>query len=187
MYPFNLVGAVRHGSEDWDFVAVEEKARGEKKAGEKLSEIGHGNVAPNPQHGGVTISSASRSATLSLAGLDRIGFGGVSAQAATAARMVLAAYALVADRLAFGAPSLWLRSGCELVLVEERLEWVSRGGAVERFELPADKAVEVLQAAVLRAGKEGMAWSTETVQLVPTPALAKAIEFSLTKAAAAGD
>ncbi|GIJ49423.1 hypothetical protein Val02_63090 [Virgisporangium aliadipatigenens] len=174
--PLNLVGAARRNGDDWEFLPV-----GEKIKGEKFSEIGHGNVAPNPQHGGVTISSASRSATLSMAGLDRIGFGDVSVEAAVAARTVLAAYALVADRLAFGGASMWLRSGCELVLTDERLEWVGRGGTVERFELATDHAIEVLQVAVDRANKAGMAWSTETVELTPTPSLAKAIEFSLTR------
>lgn len=181
MDPLNLVGAARRrDGEDWEFLPV-----GEKTKGEKLSEIGHGNVAPNPQHGGVTISSASRMATLSMAVLDRIGFGTATAEAAVAARTVLAAYALAADRLAFGRPSLWLRSGCELVLVEERLEWVGHGGTSEPFELSAERALEVLRVAVSRAAKEGMAWSEEIVELVPSPSLAKAIEFSLTKAATA--
>ena len=72
MDPLNLQGAQKPAKdgEGWDHAPVATKTKGEK-----LSEIGHGNVAPNPQHGGVTISSAQRFATLSLAGLDRIGFG----------------------------------------------------------------------------------------------------------------
>lgn len=177
--PLNLVGAAKAGQngEDWEYAAVAKKV-----TGERLSEIGHGNVAPNPQHGGVTISSASRMATLSLAGLDRIGLGSATQEAAVAARAVLAAYALLADRLAFGGPSLWLRSGCELVLVEERLEWVLRGGGLEAFELPVQAAVELFQLAAQRAAKEGLPLSTDTVVLSPSPSLAKAIDYSLTKA-----
>jgi CRISPR-associated protein Csb1 len=56
MDPLNLQGAQKpsKSGEGWDFAPVAQKVKGEK-----LSEIGHGNVAPNPQHGGVTIHSAS--------------------------------------------------------------------------------------------------------------------------------
>jgi CRISPR-associated protein Csb1 len=180
MDPLNLQGAAKRGkdSQDWEFAAVSQKNKGEK-----LSEIGHGNVAPNSQHGGVTISSAQRFATVSLAGLDRIGFGDLSRPAAVAARVVLAAYALAGDRLAFGGPSLWLRSGCELVLASERLEWVQRGGQCVSAELTRADALELLSLAVKRAAEQGVSWNSETVSLVPTPSLAKAIDFSLTKAA----
>ena len=142
MDPLNLQGAqaARKGDAGWDFKPLATKVKGEK-----LSEIGHGNVAPNPQHGGVTIESARRVATVSLAGLDRVGFGSVSRDAAIAARAVLAAYALLADRLAFGRPALWLRSGCELVVESERVEWIDRGGAAEEFDLPAGQAVELFE------------------------------------------
>jgi CRISPR-associated protein Csb1 len=181
MDPLNLVGAAKpvKGGDGWEFSPVSTKARGEK-----LSEIGHGNVAPNGQHGGVTISSAQRIATLSLAGLDRIGFGATPQDAAVAARAALAAYALVADRLAFGGASLWLRSGCELVLESERLEWVNRGGDVEPFELTVGQAVDLYGLACEYAEKQGLALCTETVHLTPSKALAAAIDFSLTKAAA---
>jgi CRISPR-associated protein Csb1 len=184
MDPLNLVGAARPSTEgeEWDYAPT-----GEKVKGERLSEIGHGNVAPNPQHGGVTITAASRMATLSMAGLDRIGFGSAPAGPSVAARTVLAAYALMADRLAFGGPSLWLRSGCELVLTEERLEWVNRGGGTQPLVLPVSTAVEVFRLAVEHAAKEGLPLSTDTVALTPSASLAKAIDFSLTKAEPAGE
>ena len=184
MDPLNLIGAQKpaKAGEAWDFAPVATKVKGEK-----LSEIGHGNVAPNAQHGGVTISSAQRIATLSLAGLDRIGFGAASPDAALAARAVLAAYALVADRLAFGGASLRLRSGCELVLTDERVEWVNRGGDVEAFELTLDQAVDLFGLACEHAEKQGVPLSTETVRLTPSKALAAAIDFSLTKATGEGE
>jgi CRISPR-associated protein Csb1 len=179
MDPLNLQGAAKAAKdgEGWEYSPTTTKARGEK-----LSEIGHGNVAPNPQHGGVTISSAQRFATLSLAGLDRIGFGAASADAAIAARVALAAYALLADRLAFGRPALWLRSGCELVLESERIEWIKRGGGTEQFDLPVSLAVELFDLAAAHAEKQGLPLATETISLTPSKALAQAIDFSLTKA-----
>lgn len=180
MDPLNLQGAVKliAGGEGWQFAPVSTKAKGEK-----LSEIGHGNVAPNPQHGGVTISAAQRFATLSLAGLDRIGFGAASIEAARAARVVLAAYALLADRLAFGRPTVWLRSGCELVLETERIEWVLRGGDTEEITFSVEQAVELFDLAKAHAEKQGVPLATETISLAPSPALAQAIDFSLTKVA----
>ena len=80
MDPLNLQGAQKPLEVGRGLGATQPAAT--KVKGEKLSEIGHGNVAPNPQHGGVTIQSAQRMATVSLAGLDRIGFGDASAEAA---------------------------------------------------------------------------------------------------------
>jgi CRISPR-associated protein Csb1 len=177
--PLNLQGGQkpRKDGEDWEFTAVSTKAKGEK-----LSEIGHGNIAPNEQHGGVTISSAQRTATVSLAALDRIGFGPVDEAAAVAGRAVLAAYAIMADRLAFGGASLWLRSGCELVVESERLEWVNRGGGTEQITISRQDAVELYKLAVECAAKQGLVLATEPVQLTPKPSLAAAIDYSMTKA-----
>jgi CRISPR-associated protein Csb1 len=177
MDPLNLRGGRKGAGDNWEFKPVEEK-----KKEERLSEIGLGNIAPNDAPGGVTITSATRFATVSPAALDRIGFGSASHPAALAARALLAAYALLADRLAFGGPSLWLRSGCELITVEERLEWVNRGGGVETFELGVPDSLALFAHAVEVAGERGLPVSTDTVSLVPGPSLAEAIDFSLVKA-----
>lgn len=179
MDPLNLTGARKGDGDGWEFAPAAKKAKDER-----LSEIGHGNIAPNPSaNGGVTITSAQRFATLSLAGLDRIGFGAASVDAAVAARAVLAAYALLADRLAFGGPALWLRSGCELVLGAERVEWVHRGGSTEEFELTVVQAIELFEIAAADAAKQGLPLATEPVLLTPSKALADAIDYTLTKAA----
>ena len=179
MDPLNLTGARKGDGDNWEFAPAAKKTKDEK-----LSEIGHGNIAPNPSsNGGVTITSAQRFATLSLAGLDRIGFGSASFEAAVAARAVLAAYALVADRLAFGGAALWLRSGCELVLESERLEWVHRGGRTEEFELTVAQAIELFEIAAVEAQKQGLPLATDPVLLTPSKALADAIDYTLTKAA----
>jgi CRISPR-associated protein Csb1 len=179
MDPLNLQGAAKPAGEGWEFAAVAEKVKGSK-----LSEIGHGNIAPGSAPGGVTISGATRFGWLSLAALGRIGFGAASFDAQVAARVCLAAYALLADRLTFGGASLWLRSGCELVLESDSTAWVLRGDVEEPFDLDVATAVELFGLAQRAAAEAGLAMSTETVLLTPTPALAKAIDFALTKAEA---
>ena len=183
MDPFNLTGAgSRDGNGELQFIALGEKAKGVR-----LSEIGHGNIAPNSAHGGVTVSSAERFATISLAALDRLGFGSASQSAAIAARAALAAYALMADRLAFGGPSLWLRSGCELVTMTETLEWVGRGGAVEPIELTTEQAVALYVEATERSAEAGLPMDLTTVTLTPGKGLREAIDFALTKSETAGE
>lgn len=182
MDPLNLVGARSGEGDEWEYVAG-----GVKAAKSKLSEIGHGNIAPNQAHGGVTISSATRFATLSLTGINRIGFGAADSAQRLAARTLLAAFALLGDRLAFGGPGLWLRSGCELVVESETLEWLGRGGTTDEFSLSRDEAVALYEAALDAAVAAGVELELETVELVPSPALAKAIDFSLTKAESTGD
>jgi len=178
MDPLNLVGAGSRGTDgELSFSPV-----GAKVKGEKLSELGHGNIAPNRAHGGVTVSAAERVATISLAGLDRLGFGDAADDAVLAARALLAAYALMADRLAFGGPSLWLRSGCELVTVSESLLWVGRGGAVEPIELTVGDAITLYDTALEKSVRQGLAPDLAPVTLRPGPGLAKAIDFALTKA-----
>lgn len=183
MDPLNLVGAGSRGPDG----ELAFSPTGEKVKGERLSELGLGNIAPNRSHGGVTVSSAERVATVSLAGLARLGFGDVPAEAALAARVLLAAYALMADRLAFGGPSLWLRSGCELVTVDESLQWVARGGQVEPINLTTTEAVDLYDAAFDEAVGCGLGPDLNPVILQPGPGLAKAIDFALTKADTAGD
>ncbi|MHB8184838.1 MAG: type I-G CRISPR-associated RAMP protein Csb1/Cas7g [Dermatophilaceae bacterium] len=182
MDPLNLTGNAKPDGDEWTFVAA-----GEKVKGERLSEIGHGNIAPNAAHGGVTITSAQRFATVSFAALDRLGFGAASHEASVAARTALAAYALLADRLAFSAPSLWLRSGCELVTIDDTLEWVNRGGTADSFTLGTADAIALHTHAARVVADLGLRLSLTTVRLTPGKSLAAAIDFALTKADTAGD
>lgn len=180
--PLNLSGNAKPDGDEWSFVAV-----GEKVKGERLSEIGHGSIPAKFAHGGVTITSAQRFATVSFAALDRLGFGEASHEASVAARTALAAYALLADRLAFSAPSLWLRSGCELVPMDDSLEWVSRGGTLDSFTLNTTDAIALYVHAAQVVADLGLPLFLTTVQLSPGKSLAAAIDFALTKADTAGD
>lgn len=182
MDPLNLVGSRSGEGDEWAYSAAAQKT-----AKNKLSEIGHGNIAPNPAHGGVTISEATRFATLSLTALNRIGFGSAAADQVTAARVYLAAFGMLADRLAFGGPAVWLRSGCELVVEKENLEWIGRGGVTEAFTLSCDEAISLYNAALDAAIAAGVDLELDPVELTPSPALGKAIDFSLTKAESTGE
>jgi CRISPR-associated protein Csb1 len=99
--PVNLTGTVSAGG-GWRYIP-----EGQKGNGNRLSEIGHGHIAPNPVPGGVTVSEIRRTATVSLAGLERLHFGDAAEQGAAAAR---AALALAGDRLAFNKRSSIERS-----------------------------------------------------------------------------
>lgn len=177
MDPLNLTGIRKGAGDSWEWAAGTAKAKDQK-----LSEIGHGNIAPGLAHGGVTISSGERIATLSMAALDRVGFGSAPHEWAVAARSVLAAYALMADRLAFGSSSLWLRSGCELVVTQDVLEWVGRGGVTEPFSLGVEEALALFDHSCTVAADRGLGLSLDPVTLVPGTSLAAAIDFSLTRA-----
>ena len=181
MDPLNLVGEVNHlDNGDWEFATPSEKTKGTKKTeGKKLSEIGHGNIMPNDVPGGVTVTSVERLATISFAALNRLSFGIRSPEETVAARTVLAAYALLADRLAFSGPSLWLRSGCELVVTEDNLEWVQRGGGAEKLVLNTERAIDLYEYAVEQAGE--FTPLCELQSFVFKDEITKAIQFALTK------
>lgn len=177
MDPNNLTGSRDGEGDAWSYSAV--AAKGKKN---KLSEIGHGNIAPNPAHGGVTIQGATRFATLSLTGLRRIRFGAMPSEAQVAARTLLTAYALLGDRLAFAGPSVWLRSGCELLPTSEELVWMGRNGVNEQFTVEPSEALALFEEARVAATEAGAGFELEPVELVPQKNLAAAIDFSLTKA-----
>lgn len=177
MDPANLTGSRTGTGDDWTY-----SQSGTTKKDNKLSVIGHGNIAPGDAHGGVTISEATRTAVLSLTATRRVGFGSLEPEAATAAQALLFAFGLLGDRLAFGEAGLWLRSGCDLAMQTEQLAWIGRGGVMEPFVLSPVKAIELYDRALQAALDAGAPLHLETVELVPNEALRKAIEFSLTKA-----
>lgn len=182
MDPANLTGSRKGEGDEWSYSPM-----ADKKKDTKLSEIGHGNIAPNATHGGVTITEATRTAVLSLTATRRIRFGSLDRAAVDAAHVLLAAFGLLGDRLAFGQAGLWLRSGCDLVTESETLEWIGRGGMVEQFALSPHGAVQLYDEALRAAQEAGVPLHLETVELTPSKALAEALDFSLTKAESAGE
>lgn len=164
-----LTGAtsVKGGDLDWE---IAEKG---EKGGRRISEIGLGPIPPSRSPGGVTVRTIRREATISFAALARLRV--AEGQAGRAGRAVLAAIALLGDRLAFGRAGLFLRSGCDLVLTDERLAWVGRAGE-EAFDLSAGEAAELLDLAVDRAAAAGLTWEADPSPLRPMAKLQGVID-----------
>lgn len=176
--PLALAGRDTVPRADWQPGTASAQA---KKAEVRLSELGHGMVpnAPDDQAGGVSVRAITRTAILSLNGLARYSFPEKRGDATAAGRVALAALALLGDRLAFGGAGLHLRSGSDLSLVSEELEWVRRGAELEPFELTPVSARDLFAAAKVRLKDAGVAWNGEPVLLQPTPRLQQAIESAM--------
>jgi CRISPR-associated protein Csb1 len=183
--PQNLTGSVDDKAKaeaDWRFIAD-----GEKKKGTKLSEIGHGHIAPNPVHGGVTVTETRRTASISLAGLERLRFADATAEAGNLARAALAALALAGDRLAFGGPSVWLRSGCDLAKVNEDIGLERPGGTLDQLAVTTNEALDAFGELRDRAAAAGITMDTDTISIQPTQSLHQAIRFAVTSSAPDGE
>jgi len=178
MDPINLTGAIDDKAKaetDWNYIP-----EGAREKGQRLSEIGHGNIAPNPVHGGVTVSDIRRIASISFAGMERLRFGDASPDAAALARAALAALALAGDRLAFGGPSVWLRSGCDLAKISEKVGLERPGGDLDEFAATPQEALEAFSLLRERAAAAGVVMATDTIELLPTTALDAAVKFAVT-------
>lgn len=185
MDPLNLRGAIdtkTGGEADWRFLP-----EGAKAKGSRLSEIGHGNIAPNPAPGGVTVREIRRRGSVSFAGLLRLRFGSVSPEAANLGRATLAALALAGDRLAFGRASVWLRSGCDLTRISDVVAIERVGGELEPLPVSAAEALAAFVELRERAASAGLEMAADVVAVTPTPRLAEAIRYAVTQAAGDGE
>lgn len=178
----NLAGETVKLTEDgW---APLEEGKPAKKAGTaKMSALGHGMIPPSEGVGGVSVKAVQRYATVSMAQVAALRFGEASEEFTAAGRALVAAIALLGDRLAFAAPAIRLRSGCDLVLAAERVEWVLRGRdghpAVEPLGVGTpQEAIELFEIAVERARHAGLEWPTEPFVVQPNAALQQAIAKS---------
>jgi CRISPR-associated protein Csb1 len=177
----NLTGTVDDKAKaeaEWKFIP-----EGTKQKGNRLSEIGHGNIAPNPVPGGVTVSEVRRVASVSLAGLERLRFGDASTEAARLARGALAALALAGDRLAFGGASVWLRSGCDLARTEEHVGFERPGGGLDELTITAQHALDAFHELRDQAAAAGIAMSGDVINVQPMASLRAAVEYAVTAGA----
>lgn len=180
--PLNLAAdTVQVSGSGWSPVAGTKAPKSAKTA--RMSEVGHGMIPPSEGLGGVSVRSVQREASLAMAQLATLRFGDASEEFTAAARALVAAIALLGDRLAFAAPALRLRSGCDLVLVSERVQWVRRGvdGRPQEETLAVNTvqdALDLFEIAADRARAAGLEWSAEPVALKPNASLQQAIDKS---------
>lgn len=157
------------------------------------AEINHSNVpfgGKPDDNGGVTISYAEQTTTLSLIGLRRLRFplnGRHDDRVDEAGRTVLAAMALCGATLA-AEDGYDLRSRC-LLWPTGPMTWevLDRPGEAPRgFSLDADRAVALFKAAVERAESLGLSWRKEPLRLDPSPQLVDLVRTSQEIAATQG-
>lgn len=173
--PLNLPGKSGVPLAEW---RPETQTAQKRKQQWELNELGHGMIPgqPSSEAGGVSVKTITRDAILSLVGLARYRFPLDGTDVTFAGRAALAALALLGDRLAFGGAGLHLRSGSDLVLTADRVEWVRRGGEPEPFELTVANARELFEAARQRLEGVGLVWDGDPVMLTPSERLQNIIE-----------
>ena len=161
---------------------------GRKKG--RPSQANHGNVTPSISDGGVTISVARQTTTLSLAVLRRLRFPvgterDSDVRVDVAARTVLAALGLAAGALA--RVDTDLRSRCHLIPMEtptwELLDRPDRPNL--KFALNSDGALALLRQAIGDAKEAGLPWEGE-IDLTPSSELVELVKRSQELAAATG-
>ncbi|MBI4207053.1 MAG: type I-U CRISPR-associated protein Cas7 [Betaproteobacteria bacterium] len=164
---------------DQDVGAVEKWGKAEKAG--KPTSINHSNIPPTIDDiaGGVTIDYATHIVVLSLAALQKLGFGGAEVEA----RTVLAALALLAV-LAAEDRGHDLRSRCLLVPKKGealRLEAVHRDGTTQALSIDLKGAIALFNATVaalpeaLRFAKKA---GEPLATLIPSPKLAHLVRKS---------
>lgn len=156
--------------------------RPDPKGKKRLSELGLGAIPPTtrnqrgqPMPGGVTVAGIERHGILSFPALARVRLGDDRASE-RAGQAVLAALAILGDRLAFGGAGLFLRSGCDLLKVAEEVTWVGSDAAPEPLQVDRGAALELFRHAVERAEKVGLAWHPAAIVLRPRQNLQQAID-----------
>lgn len=186
--PYNMthVGEIVYDDKDKSNWKIGEKKLDDGSKGataKKLSNINHGNAFAENALGGVAVTTIARTAVVSFGVLKRLRFpdadGQQSPEVDAAGRAVLASLALVGDRLAFAGSSTFLRSGCDLIMLGERLEWIRAGGDADVFELDDDGAIELFRMAVDRAADLGLRFADDIVRLEPAENLRQLIELNL--------
>jgi CRISPR-associated protein Csb1 len=180
-----------------DFVVLEVDDEGKESKPPKgfvsgsPSEAGHGNVVDSDANPGVSVSGIRRSAFVSITALRRLRFPDKSDRSSrevdAAGRAVLASIALLGDLVAFDGPSVFLRSGCDLLCCETALKWVGRGGERDVLQVSLESAIELFNSAVRRAADVGLEWADDPLRLRPKENLAKLLEVAVSTAPSEGE
>lgn len=125
--------------------------------GKEPSKLGFGQVPGKNQVAGFTVELLLRQASVSVKALRRFQYEGERAEAQSLAATRVYVLLAMAGHLLSG-EDLFLRSGCDLVNVEERWGWRRHGRrAPEEMEVPAVEAVaEALREALAAAAEAGL-------------------------------
>ena len=139
------------------------------------AEIGHSNIPPSIENGGVTFKQAVQTTVLSLVQIRNLSFGGPERD--LAGRSLIAALGLYAAE-SLRAEGYFFRSRCQLLPTVRSIEIVGTSAdEVEPFDLNLDNAREGLSAAIEAARSSGLEWSGR-IQLDPSDRLKKLVELS---------
>lgn len=134
--------------------------KGAKKV--RPSETNHGNIAPTIQPLGVTCDHAEHRATITLAGIRRLRFGGGKRDAAGQALVASLGLLAMAEQDTYGYA---LRSRCDLVCEgAASLELVHRDGQTALIEIDLDLARQLYQQAYQEAEDAGFKFRWLTLQ-----------------------
>lgn len=174
----NVDEAVVYDEDDtlaWQFVGTAKTG----KKGEKLSEIGHGQVpvtGSDAALAGISFSAVEQHATVSFASMRRLHLD--AGEVSAAMRALLVALGLVAHVEAFG-HAFSLRSGCDLRAIATAWTWLGSTSADEAEPLDRAAAVELFRSCLGHAESVGLPvgtrWAAEPLVLQPNGALLKAI------------
>lgn len=190
--PFEISSAIRIDPAKDGRPGGWELSKETSKGGKKPSEINLGN-APSTDDGakprtwvGTAVSSVERLGYISFAALQRFSFpetGSSPDRSVDAAgRAVLASLALYGDRRAFAGAGLFLRSGCDLVLVSETVGFVRAGDVLGPLAITEPTARDLVVHAVEQAAKRGLHFG-HSVRLHPKKKLRDLVELSMTRVA----
>ena len=172
---------IYRGANGW---STDKKGAGSGAKQTRPSEINHGNIAPDVQPLGVTCDYAEHRATITLAGLRRLRFGGGERDGA--GRALIASLGLLAlakqDALGYA-----LRSRCDLVCDgDSSLELVQADGATRDCPMDRDGTLALYNEARANAERQGFAF--QSLMLRPQDKLVEIIRQSRDLALAdAGD
>jgi CRISPR-associated protein Csb1 len=143
----------------------------------EVTEVGHSNIPPMVEPGGITATEIVQTAVISLTQLRQLRFGDEAAS--NLARATLAAIGLVAltRQLDIGYA---LRSRCHLVPAEEPVfELIgNRAGEVRQVQINAKEAGQLLVSCVEAARHAGLGWHTDPILLQPSPRLVDLVRMS---------
>lgn len=167
-------------------------AKAGAKDGKSPSEVNHGNIPPtiDSNAGGVTVSRAEQTTVISVPALRKLKFpidGQYKVEYDHAAQAVLLSLGLVAVTLA-AESGQDLRSRC-LLWPSEAPTWEllgKPGTDTEKFEISADEAISLYEAAVISAVDVGLPYNTDPIELTPGKQLVELLQRSQEIAASVG-